>query len=282
MTLTLTPEERAAGELAPERLADALRIFRDTGIVVLENVYDADFIAEVRAAYEAELDIYLEGRGGLDALEGKTFGKNHIGFFPPMFAPIGDGQLAAQPIAAQLMREILGKDLHCSFYHTNTACPGSGIQAVHRDSPHLFGSEVNVALPCTALVINIPLCDFTEENGSTAYWPGSHLILDRVPEDGKLLEDRAEGLPMVRLNMKLGSLALRDLRAWHRGMPNNADYPRTMFALVYQRGFIGAKTITIPQSTWDTWDETARHIFRKNKVVPDEEHRALTWEELRS
>ncbi|GAB4460435.1 MAG: hypothetical protein OHK0029_24420 [Armatimonadaceae bacterium] len=279
MNIALTAEEVAAGELSPERLQEALQIFADTGIVIIENVYDAEFIQRVRAAYDVELDRYLEIRGGLEALEGKTFGKNHIGFFPPLFDPIADEKLAAHPIAVQLMEQILGSDLQCSFYHTNTACPGSGIQPVHRDSGHLY---TGAAVPHTHnLVLNVPLCDFTEENGSTEYWPASHLIPDADAAATKNYENRAKHLPSIRLNMKAGSLALRDLRAWHRGMPNNADYSRTMFAIVYQRSFLNYKAITIPQTTWDSWGEKAQHIFRRNRVVPDDDHRAMTWEEMR-
>jgi ectoine hydroxylase-related dioxygenase (phytanoyl-CoA dioxygenase family) len=279
--LRLTDEERSSGQLAETSLQQAIRTFRDTGIVIIDGVYDEAFIASVRTAYEVELDKYITARGGLDALEGKTFGKNHIGFFPVMFPPIADDQIVAHPVVVQLLTALLGKDLQCSFFHTNTAMPESGIQPIHRDQQHLFRTELPVAHPVTNIVLNIPLCEFSLANGSTEYWPGTHLIVDSTPEEGQRLEARAENLPSVRLNMPLGSLALRDLRAWHRGMPNLADYPRTMFAIVYQREFLTYVPTTIPCSTWETWSDAAKQIFRRNKVVEDAEHRSLTWEEMR-
>jgi hypothetical protein len=63
-------------------------------------------------------------------------------------------------------------------------------------------------------------------------------------------------------------------------MPNNADYPRTMFALVYQRSWLAYHPISIPRSTWDSWSETAQHIFRRNTIVEDAEHTPITWEEI--
>lgn len=275
--MRLTATERKTGTLSKKRLAEAVRTFRDSGILLIENAYDLDFIQEVRDAYDAALEKHLDSMGGLDTLEGKTFGKNHIGFFPPLFPPIGDVRIAAHPIAVQLMTELLGKDLQCSFYHTNTACPGSGLQPVHRDSPPLFGTEMQCAHPVTALVLNIPLCDFNEENGSTEVWPGTHLIVDSDPEEGRQLEARVAHLPSIRFNMKVGSFALRDLRVWHRGMPNRARYARTMFALVYMRGWLSYRPINIPQSVWESWSEEARHIFRRNKVVEDAEHNPMTW-----
>ncbi len=275
--MKLTNYELELGALPPDRAAEALRTFKDTGLLLLENAYSKAFIAEVRAAYDRELELHLQSLGGLEALEGKTFGKNHIGFFPPMVAPLADVRIAAHPIVVQLLTALLGGDLQCSFYHTNTACPGSEMQPIHRDTQPLFGTELGVPHPVTAIVLNIPLCDFTEENGSTEVWPGTHLIVDETPEQAKMLEARAAHLPSLRLNCSVGSLLLRDLRCWHRGMPNRAGYPRTMTAIVYERGWLSIKLTRIPQSTWDSWPESARHIFRKNLVVPDAEYRPSTW-----
>lgn len=281
MLLTLSEEERKDGKLSDESFATAIRTFRDTGIIAIAGAYEPSFIAEVRKSYESNLAKFIEARGGLPAFEGKTFGKNHIGFFPPLFAPIADGSIAAHPIAVHLLTSILGADLQCSFFHANTAMPESGTQPVHRDQQHLFRTEMGFAHPTSHIVLNIPLCDFSVANGSTEYWPGTHLVVDSKPEEGKNLDERASRLPSTRLNMPVGSFALRDLRAWHRGMPNLADYPRTMFAIVYQREFITYVPTTIPESTWESWPESAKHIFRRNKVVADSEHRSLTWEEMR-
>ncbi len=258
-----------------------LRAFRDTGVVVLDGIYSPSLIDTVREAYDRELDRFIASRGGLGALEGRTFGKNHIGFFPPLHAPIGAGEIVAHPAVVELLAALLGEDLHCSFVHTNTAMPGSLTQPVHRDLQPLFGAELPVAHPVTSIVVNIPLCDFTPENGSTEYWPGTHLVVDRDAEEGKRLDERVASLPSRRMNMPVGSVALRDLRVWHRGVPNATDQRRTMFAIVYQRAFLTYAPITVPRTTWESWPETARRIFRRSRVVDDRDHRPITWEEMR-
>lgn len=278
--MRIAAQELEKGALSAERLALAVRYLRDLGLVIVEDAYDPAFIAQVRAACEARLERHIEKLGGRSALKGRTFGDNHVGFFPPLFMPIADARIAAHPIAVQILTGVLGDKLQCSFYHTNTALPGSGLQPIHRDSGSLFGTELGVPHPVTSIVLNVPLCDFTEQNGSTEVWPGTHLIVDAVPEDGKELDRRVEGMASVRLNMPVGSFALRDLRLWHRGVPNLTDRPRTMFAIVYQRGWLACDPVTIPQSTWDAWPESARHVFRRNAVVPDSAHRPLTWEEI--
>ena len=45
-------------------------------------------------------------------------------------------------------------------------------------------------------------------------------MVDR-PEDNQLsLEKRVQSLASVRMLIPAGSLVIRDMRCWHRGMPN--------------------------------------------------------------
>jgi ectoine hydroxylase-related dioxygenase (phytanoyl-CoA dioxygenase family) len=268
--MQLTPDEAKAGRLTDENVQRALRTLRETGLVVIENVLDPAWLADFRRAYDERLEDHIAAQGGMDALNKKSFGKNHLGMHLPMIRPFSDPQVVANPIAVQVMAGALGEDLRCSFYHTNTAYPGSGVQPVHRDYGPLFGTELSVATPVTHVVVNIPLTDFTVENGSTEVWPGTHLIVDRNADDGgaENLLARAEGLPSIRTNIPAGSVVIRDLRLWHRGMPNNAQHSRTMLALVYSRGWKAvAKLLDIPRATWESWPKTAREIFRHNHIV---------------
>ena len=268
--MQLTPEERADGALGEARLAEALRAFRDTGLVVLENLYDPAWVAEVRKAYDLALAAHMEAIGGLPAVQQTPTEKNHLSFYPPITPPFSDPQIIANPIALQLMEALLGRDLQCSYYHSNTSYPGSGTQNIHRDGGHLFGTEVPVALPPSFLALNVPLCGFTEANGSTEVWPGTHLIVDTDPADGGKLVERAAGLPSLRTNIPAGSLVLRDMRMWHRGMPNTTETPRTMLALIYRRGWMAdSSALKIPQTVWDGWPERTQQIFRGNTVVAD-------------
>ena len=267
--MNLTQEERSAGALSQERVAEALLTFRDTGLVVLENLLDAAWVAEVQAAYNRALEARIAAKGGLGALQQTPTEKNHLSFYPPLIAPFSDPRIIANPLALQVMEALLGKDLQCNFYHSNTSYPGSEKQNVHRDAGHLFGTTVPGALPVTHIALNVPLCDFTEANGSTEIWPGTHLIVDANGADGRRLNERVEGLPSTRTNISAGSLVLRDMRMWHRGMPNATEAPRTMLALIYRRGWLTERTIlNIPQATWDGWPERAHQIFRGNHVTP--------------
>ena len=44
---------------------------------------------------------------------------------------------------------------------------------------------------------------------------------------------RREIAPPVRGNAKKGSVLIRDIRLWHRGVPNPSDRPRHMIAMIH-------------------------------------------------
>ena len=240
--------------------------------MAIPGLLSPDHVENLRRAYEDLIELYLADRGGIDALEGKTFGRNHLGMHPAVTAPWSDPAIVANPVIDAVLSELLGPDYQCGYYHSNAAYPGSGVQPVHRDSGSLFSArELNTPHPPVSIVLNVPLCAFTEKNGSTEVWPGSHLIVDRDASDASDLEARAASLASARTNVPVGSMILRDLRMFHRGMPNLGSTVRPMLSIVYVRGFLNAAVLEIPQRTWDGWPERVRQIFRNNRVVPDAE-----------
>jgi ectoine hydroxylase-related dioxygenase (phytanoyl-CoA dioxygenase family) len=268
--MRLSPEEYKAGTMSEANLKLALRTLRDTGYVVVEDVFDRVFVDEFRAAYDAELERHIAAQGGIEGINKKSFGKNHIGLHLPLIPPFSDPRVVANPIGVQIMEASIGSSFRSSFYHSNTAYPGSDHQQIHRDTGHLFKTDYPAPLPVTHVVVNIPLTDFTLENGSTEVWPGTHLIVDTDPADGSMeqLAERAKLLPSMRTNMPAGSLVVRDLRMWHRGMPNPSNEVRTMLALVYQSGWVAAGSpLDIPRTTWKAWPERVQEIYRGNKIV---------------
>ena len=98
-----------------------------------------------------------------------------------------------------------------------------------------------------ALVINVPLIDFTPENGSTELWLGTHTgSLSGLQVQEGAHGDRASGRIKESLlaerrsirapsqpNIRKGSIVIRDLRLWHAGMPNLTDDVRVMLALIH-------------------------------------------------
>ena len=146
-----------------------------------------------------------------------------------MSMPFLDPRIIDNPLAMQVTKEVMGNKVFSYLpYGFNTTTRDSlygtvdgresDTQWMHRDSGQLFPG-FPIALPISKIVVNIPLVDFTVENGCTELRPGSHLIVD-PPIDMNdpyrayhvCSEERAATLPSVRLVMPAGSVVVRDTR----------------------------------------------------------------------
>ena len=235
LSIEPTPSERRKGKLSEAHLQLALRTLRDTGFAVVERALPEDWIAEARDRCNRDVKAYLK-----DPAAKKKFlvdAKGHVGMPPKRKSPYMDSLAVANPYATPILDASLGAEVFCTYYNTNITWPGSAVQALHRDT-HLLFPELGVPLPPHTVVVNIMLVDFTVENGATEVWPGSHLIVDGPEDRGVPLEVRARALPSVRTVVPAGSLVVRDLRMWHRGMPNQTDIIRSMLSIVYFRRFM--------------------------------------------
>ncbi|MBM3265502.1 MAG: phytanoyl-CoA dioxygenase family protein [candidate division Zixibacteria bacterium] len=262
--MELTASERRQGRLTQRHLQGALRRLRDTGYVALERALPDDWITQMRSACDRDLKKYLRIKENRERFLVKN--KGHVGMFPSPTLPYMDPMAILNPFALQIFEAAMGHNVFCTFYNTNTAWPGSGVQVIHRDTQPLF-PELSVALPVHMVVVNIMLVDFTVENGATEVWPGSHLLTDGRGDREVPLEERAAFLRSERTTVPAGTLVVRDLRMWHRGMPNQTDQIRTMLAIVYFRDFMHRNDVmTIPSAVWDDLPEHGRHLFRHNTI----------------
>jgi len=256
-SLPPAPDLTVPAPLSSDALATIRRQLRDSGLAVLPDLFDRGYVATLDAAYQE-----LLASRPADRVQ-NTSGQSHVQMQMPLRPPFSDPVLVANPVVYQVLAGVLGDGFGCSYYNSNTAYPGSTRQPVHRDSDHVFGTEQSVPGPPTGIVFNVPLCDFTVENGSTQVWPASHLIVDRPEDKTVRLDDRVPALAAARVNVPAGSAVLRDPRVWHRGMPNNADHPRSMLAIVYKRRWLSFRhpALVVPESTWADWPDLARSIF---------------------
>jgi hypothetical protein len=142
-------------------------------------------------------------------------------------------------MAVAVSRALLGPGVHNDFYSGNTNLPGSQAQPVHVDEGQLW-AEMELAHPCSGVVVQVCLVDTDERNGAIELWPGTHrdtamhrgLETLRVPTDR--VGARRALVPPVRGRTRLGDMLLRDVRIWHRGMPNHSDQPRHMLAMFHR------------------------------------------------
>ena len=229
MEITVQPKELAARKLSDAHVKQAVDAIRVDGYVVLENVVSHEHLDILRERMDADSQLLINAEkwGGA----GKLIG--HLQQGPPPFAPYIFRDVVANPYVIQVTKELLGPGLYNNFYNGNTNCPGSTTQPLHRDGAHLWPDQ-QVAHPTTEVVVNISPQDTTEENGSVELWPGSHLEVGEHHIDEEQEAARRKICPPIRGNAKKGSVLIRDMRLWHRGVPNPSDKPRHMIALIYR------------------------------------------------
>ena len=284
MTITMTAEEITNEQMTAAHLEDAVNAIRGGGYVILENVVSHAHLDILCQKMDEDLKTLLTAQT-LPA----NFVRGHLQLDPPPFAPYVFRDIVANPFVVQVTKAALGAGLFNSFYSGNTNCPGSRTQPVHVDTGQLWRG-LDHAHPAATLVVNVAPTDVTEANGSIELWPGSHLDTNVAIGDASIcvdeerVEARRKMIPPVRGNTKKGSMLIRDIRLWHRGMPNTSDRPRHMIAMIHnihwlQRGralmFNTGCEPEFEQSELDAnavfTDEPIDYIFRNRPYDYDEE-----------
>ena len=236
MTIKVTDEEKHAEKMSEEKVGQAVDAIREQGYVVVEDIVDHAHldVLKGRMDEDAERKIRCQHWGGAGRQPG------HLQHKPPPFAPYVFEDVVANPFVLQVTQSVLGDGLFNRFYSGNTNCPGSGTQPLHVDHVPLWRG-LEKPHPAYNLVVNISPEDTTEDNGAVEIWPGTHWMTvepadrsvpgDRFPKD--VIEKRRSEVPPTRGSSKKGSALIRDIRLWHRGVPNPSDSPRNMIALIH-------------------------------------------------
>lgn len=148
------------------------------------------------------------------------------------------------PLATQVTTGVLGPKPRWTFCSGNSAMPPLPGGNPQRQPVHTDSDFAHPAHPF-ALVVNVPLIDFTPENGSTEVWLGTHTgeLSGLEVQDGAhgerasgrikqhLLEKRRAVRGPSQPVIPKGSIVIRDLRLWHAGMPNWTQDIRVMLAM---------------------------------------------------
>jgi ectoine hydroxylase-related dioxygenase (phytanoyl-CoA dioxygenase family) len=234
MEINLTPAERAQEAMSEAHLAQAVQAVRELGYVTLADVIDPDHLDVIRERMIADSQTLIDAGkwGGAGSIQG------HLQQGPPPFAPYIFRDVVANPFAIQVTHTLLGDGLYNRFYNGNANTPGSGTQPLHADAPHLW-PNTTTAHPASSLVVNVTLIEANEETGSTEIWPGTHLIsLNGQHITADMEAQRRAEVPPVRANARKGSLVIRDMRMWHRGVPNYSNEIRHMIAMIHNIGWL--------------------------------------------
>ena len=130
------------------------------------------------------------------------------------------------------------RDLVCGPVGAIVNLPGSGDQAIHADTPHLFEHVIDPS-PLPPHYINVFTlgCPAMKSVGQTAFIHGSHsmeFVANHIQDTSDANESRDPFLPslwnhLIRPRMDLGDVAIFDCRILHFGLSNrHASLPRPM------------------------------------------------------
>jgi ectoine hydroxylase-related dioxygenase (phytanoyl-CoA dioxygenase family) len=141
------------------------------------------------------------------------------------------------PPVVAVCRQVLGEDMILYDTTGRSLLPGGGREERHGFQIHVDRGDFTVTpfqggthLP---LAINVlwALVDFTEENGATVIWPGTHTSLE-VPDAEK------DTPGFVRAVMPAGSVVMWDAATWHASGRNESDHARHSAIGFYQRSWV--------------------------------------------
>jgi ectoine hydroxylase-related dioxygenase (phytanoyl-CoA dioxygenase family) len=230
MDINISQQEKDDHKLSHANYRQAVQAILDDGYVVLNNAIAHESLDRLYEKMYADTQVLLQrgSIGGAGSVPG------HLQQAPPPMSPWVFPDIVANPFAIQVIQGVLGRDPYLRVYSSNTNCPGSGTQPLHRDVVQELWPGLNVVHPPYSLIANLSLVDVTEDNGAIELWPGTHTYLKGSKAvEADIAEERRQTHPPIRGCTQKGAIIVRDKRIWHRGMPNHSNDVRHMISLIH-------------------------------------------------
>jgi ectoine hydroxylase-related dioxygenase (phytanoyl-CoA dioxygenase family) len=257
---------------ASELIQKAAQLFRVHGGLVLQNVFPADLIAEMRKEFENSYESLP-----LDEIQDHCLevGNKRYKFTVNVQHPFNNPALYAAPKLIPILEQILAPDMVIHSFGAVCAFPGSEMQHFHQDHGPLYAEAgaLNAFLPPYCLRVHLPMLDLSEKTGSTAMWLGSHR--ERSNKETTKLGNRVgDGIDGAYMPYpQIGDCYLMDFRLSHRGTPNESDQARTMMYMLYSRrwfkdhkNFDKQSRLDVTAEEYEKIPEEQRHLFLNAKL----------------
>ena len=196
----------------------------DIGCVVLRQFIDLEFLAQLREQTERLFAVEGENAGGEFKQEKGCRRLANLVDKGGLFH-----RVVAEPRLLEIVARVLGPEFKLSSLNARSVDPRAQVtQPLHADMAAV--ADERGYWVCNVIWM---LDDLTPENGAPRIVPGSHK-LGRLPQDEPAAPDAPH--PDERLICgKAGDIAIMNAHAWHGGLPNNTDRPRTALHAFYCR-----------------------------------------------
>ncbi|MEZ5670006.1 MAG: phytanoyl-CoA dioxygenase family protein [Alphaproteobacteria bacterium] len=179
--------------------------------------------------------------------------------------------IAQHPVAMDVLRRFLGDEFIMGSICASRLLPGSPGQEPHLDypywdfhKPNSFPVHTNSSFPLNAQA-TVLLDPFTEDNGATAYLPGSQHRM-RYPTKDDAFFDRC-----ARMTGEPGDLVIFFGATWHCAMPNRSNADRIGVLIEYLPKFVKPvedMLAGLDQAFLDNADPMIRQLLGLNYAYP--------------
>lgn len=243
----------------PQECKDFTNKVLQDGYCVLENHFSPAVLEHWNEQFMPLLRSYIDSGGS-------TVGRGAARYYVtlPFAQPFADPMIFEDEDILSIVEGLVGEDFVMCQLATDTPLLGSDYQDVHRDAPPLF-PDFQIETPPFQLAINFPLVDVTQENGPIEIAAGTHLLTKAKRTE---LMEKGE-IKLEPVTMKRGDVMVRDVRALHRGTPNQTPIPRPMVVIGYSRKWLlrPEVSIEIPRTMVGDLSHRARRMLRYNPIV---------------
>lgn len=225
----ITPEELNEIEIQTQnietqKLNKIVTDFKKNGFTVIKNLFDKDYISSLNNHFQSNYQDYLKEETHQNATE---FVKKRFIVTIDIKDEFNRPNLYSNPIIFQILNKLFTDKIIISDFHCVTALPGAGDMPTHKDGCIFEGNPLTPLLPPHAIGLLIPLIPFTNENGATKFWPGSHLNLTKLEHEYKNDTNFYDAI------LDIGSCILLDYRLVHKANPNLSNDVRPLLYINY-------------------------------------------------
>ncbi|CAK8996412.1 unnamed protein product [Durusdinium trenchii] len=263
LELAASERERRLGYWRPSQLRRAFLLRRICGLLLVQDVFDIQVLANVSSALQhiSQLETERSHRVAESSRVEASRGHKRREVKVPLQHPFTHQDLLSPPLLRSLVQLLLGNRIELDTFSFIESRPGSTDQPWHFDVP-LPDFGLKGVAPSVGLVSVVPLVNVMPTNGATEFLPGSHC----QAADRRFWMD-AETKSVLRLqpSLTVGSLALFDLGLRHRGAANSGDSSRTILYMSYvHEWFRDAINFPEPQSSaWHSWTPTTKRLLSR-------------------
>ncbi|MEM7092794.1 MAG: phytanoyl-CoA dioxygenase family protein [Actinomycetota bacterium] len=276
--------------VTPDRIEEAVRLFRRDGFVVVTDVLSGAELQRLRDGCAREIDAILaldperEGNRGSHRYSfGSSSLSGHLVHLPEW------AMLIDLPTVTPIVSAIFGApDYHLRGGGGDFCLPGAvEYQRLHADmgdrrtyssltgkqrtggSFHDPSGRFSVRdLPIPSMTVNFLTVDFTRLNGPTRQIPATQHSREPIPS----LDDEPEWMRLSTVcPAPAGSALIRDIRAWHGGTPNLSDEVRAIPNVEFWAPWYRENPrMSMPQDVWRGLSDHARRVARPVVAIDDD------------